>query len=324
MGRRGRSGAWLAGLASASRLAAGRAGPAAAAQAAEPPECLYPGSDAFDGTASTRERWTSTLRHDALLYEVADGKAKVQTGPHEIQENDDGGAPNIFLQPAPEGTWEITTKVKIDARPTRASRPACCSPAPTATTSSSSPTSRRARTGTSGSSSSRSSTAGTTSAAPGTPRRPDYPDELWLRYRSDGTAVGLLLGRRRRDVAPGGGPAQLRGDRGSAGRLLRAPRRRRGPRVTAEFDSFDLVPANDEFDGDAIDECRWTEIRNRNDAGLTSSATSCSAAHAAGRALQRRVGRAEPAAAADERLRLAGDDQADDDAAAGRASRPAW
>ena len=33
------------------------------------------------------------------------------------------------------------------------------------------------------------------------------------------------------------------------------------PAVTAEFDSFNLVPANDEFDGTTIDECRWTEIR---------------------------------------------------------------
>ena len=29
------------------------------------------------------------------------------------------------------------------------------------------------------------------------------------------------------------------------------------------------MPANDEFEGDAIDECRWTEIFNRNDEGMS-------------------------------------------------------
>ena len=53
-------------------------------------------------------------RHDDALYDVADGSVKVQTGPDEIQEDEEGnGAPNIFLQPAPEGTWEVTTKVNI-------------------------------------------------------------------------------------------------------------------------------------------------------------------------------------------------------------------
>ena len=61
-------------------------------------------------------RWTSTLRHDDALYDVADGKAKVQTGAGEIQENR-RGAPNIFLQPVPDGTFEVTTKVKIDHTP---------------------------------------------------------------------------------------------------------------------------------------------------------------------------------------------------------------
>ena len=29
------------------------------------------------------------------------------------------------------------------------------------------------------------------------------------------------------------------------------------------------MPANDEFEGDALDECRWTEIFNRNDEGMS-------------------------------------------------------
>ena len=113
-----RSVAWLAAVVSAVcalAMLVALAGAQPAAAQDPPPTCLYSGADAFDGDSLDLDRWSSTLRHDDSLYEIADGKAKIQTGPLEIQENEQGeGAPNIFLQPAPEGTWEITTKVKID------------------------------------------------------------------------------------------------------------------------------------------------------------------------------------------------------------------
>jgi cytochrome c len=114
-----RSFAWLAGVVSAAcalALLAALAGASPAAAQGTAPECRYSGADAFNGTSlDVQNRWKSTLRHDASLYTVADGKVKVQTGPYEIQQNEQGnGAPNIFLQPAPSGTWEVTTKVKID------------------------------------------------------------------------------------------------------------------------------------------------------------------------------------------------------------------
>ena len=106
--------AWLVGLASAvCALALIGAGPAGAQTPG--PECQYSGADAFSGSSlDLQNRWKSTLRHNASLYTIADGKAKLQTGPYEIQQDEDGNsAPNIFLQPAPTGTWEITTTVKI-------------------------------------------------------------------------------------------------------------------------------------------------------------------------------------------------------------------
>jgi hypothetical protein len=269
-----RSVAWLAGLVSAlCALALLGASPAAAQSAA----CLYPGADAFSGTSlDVQNRWTSTLRHDPTLYTVADGKAKVQTGPFEIQpgtgENPNPGAANIFLQPAPTGTWEITTKVKIDH--THAGQQAGLLISDPTGTDIVKLTYVQKQDGAGGNKwieflkivDGQYDFSGTWHS----PETPDYPDELMLRYRSDGDTLSgwysvdngqtwLSAGDPRNYDAidnPQVGFYALRGNAGN-------------PAVTAEFDSFNLVPANDEFEGTAIDECRWTEIKNRNNAGMS-------------------------------------------------------
>jgi hypothetical protein len=246
------------------------AGPATAQD--PPPACLYPGADAFAGDSLDLDRWSSTLRHDDGLYEIADGKAKIQTGPLEIQENEQGeGAPNIFLQPAPEGTWEITTKVKISQ--TLAGQQAGLLLSSPDGNDIVKLTYVQKADGENGNKwieflkivDGQYDFSGTWHS----PETPDYPDELMLRYRSDGNTLSgwysvdngetwLSAGDSRNYDAiedPQVGFYALHGTAASG--------------VTAEFDSFNLVPANDEFDGDAIDECRWTEIRNRNDAGMS-------------------------------------------------------
>ncbi len=266
-----RSVAWLAGLLSALCALAMLAAPASAQTA---PDCLYPGADAFAGDSLDLEnRWTSTLRHDEEFYEIADGKAKVQTGPYEIQESEEGnGAPNIFLQPAPEGTWEITTKVKISH--THEGHQAGLLLSDPTGNDIVKLTYVQKQDGANGTKwieflkivDGQYDMTGTWHS----PETPDYPDELMLRYRSDGEtlsgwysvdngATWLSAGDSRNYDAiedPQVGFYALRGNAGN-------------PAVTAEFDSFNLVPANDEFEGDAIDECRWTDIRNRNDEGMT-------------------------------------------------------
>jgi beta-xylosidase len=275
-----RSVAWLAGLVSAVcafALLAALVGASPAAAQATAPECRYPGADAFDGTSlDLQTRWTSTLRHDATLYTIADGKAKLQTGPYEIQpdtgSNPNPGAPNIFLQPAPAGTWEITTKVKIDQ--THAGQQAGLLVADPTGNDIVKLTYVQKQDGAGGNKwveflkivDGQYDMTGVWHS----PESPDYPDELMLRYRSDGDTLSgwysvdngqtwLSAGDPRNYDAidnPQVGFYALRGNAGN-------------PAVTAEFDSFNLVPANDEFDGTAIDECRWTDIRNRNDAGMS-------------------------------------------------------
>ena len=268
--QRGRSAvAWLAGLASVcALLLVGAVGAGPASAQGTDPTCLDPGVDAFGGTSLDLEnRWTGTLRHDDALYDVADGKAKVQTGAGEIQTT----APNIFLQPVPDGTFEVTTKVKID-HTTEGQQAGLLITDPTGQNLVKLAYVQKGA----GDGNNKwieflkvvggqFDFSGTWHSEPSQ----DYPDELWLRYRSDGETlsgwystdgVTWQSAGDSRDYSaiqdPQVGFYALRGD---------AAR----PVVTAEFDSFDLVPANDEFEGDALDECRWTEIFNRNDAGMS-------------------------------------------------------
>ena len=274
--QRGRSAvAWLAGLASVCAvLLIGVVGASPAAAQGTQPACLDPGADAFDGTSLDLEnRWTSTLRHDDALYEISDGTAKVQTGPYEIQENEQGeGAANIFLQPAPAGTWEVTTKVSISQ--TNEGQQAGLLVSDPTGNDIVKLTYVQKQDGANGNKwieflkivDGQYDFSGTWHS----PESADYPDELMLKYRSDGDTLSgfysvddgetwLSAGDSRNYEAiddPQVGFYALRGDVAD-------------PAVTAEFESFDLVPANDEFEGDALDECRWTEIFNRNDEGMS-------------------------------------------------------
>lgn len=274
--QRGRSAvAWLAGLASVcALLLIGAVGASPATAQGTQPTCLDPGADAFDGTSlDLANRWTSTLRHDDALYEISDGTAKVQTSPYEIQEDEDGnGAANIFLQPAPEGTWEVTTTVDISQ--TNEGQQAGLLVSDPTGNDIVKLTYVQKQDGANGNKwieflkivDGQYDFSGTWHS----PESPDYPDELMLKYRSDGDTLSgfysvdngetwLSAGDSRNYEAiddPQVGFYALRGDVAD-------------PAITAEFSSFDLVPANDEFEGDALDECRWTEIFNRNDAGMS-------------------------------------------------------
>jgi beta-xylosidase len=240
----------------------------AQAQGAEQPTCLDPRSDTFDGTSLDKNRWSRILREDTSLYSVSDGSLNVQTGPGEVQTS----APNLFLQPIPEGSWSVTTKVNIEHTPGQAGE---------------------------------GQQAGLLLAGEGaqdvikvayvnkgdqgrwieflkivdgqydfsgtwnTGHFPaDFPSEIWMRLKSDGQVLSgeySVDGENWTTIAdprnyeaienPSIGVYALRGGAEK-------------PVVTAEFDSFDLVPASDEFDGTEIDRCRW-EVQNENPAGYS-------------------------------------------------------
>lgn len=259
-----RSVAGIAGVLCALALLAAFAGaPQARAQATEP-TCLDPGSDTFAGSSLDKNRWSRIVREDTQLYSVADGKLKVQTGAGEVQDT----APNLFLQPIPEGSWSVTTKVKIQHTD-------------------------------------EGQQAGLLLAGEGaedvvkvayvnkgaegrwieflkivdgnydfsgtwhTPYFPaDFPSEVWMRLKSDGT---VLSGEYSTDGITWTTIADPRNYEAIENPSIGVYALRGGaekPIVTAEFDYFSLVPSNDEFNGTAVDRCRW-EVQNEDATGYS-------------------------------------------------------
>lgn len=265
-----RSITWITGMVSAlcalSLLAALLGTAEAQAQGAEPPTCLDPGSDTFDGPSLDKNRWSRLLREDTSLYSLDGGQLNVQTGPGEVQTT----APNLFLQPIPEGSWSVTTKVNMPHTPGAAGE---------------------------------GQQAGLLLAGEGaddvvkvafvnkgdqgrwieflkivdgqydfsgtwnTGHFPaDFPSEIWMRLKSDGTTLSgeystdgtnwTTIADPRNYEAIENPSIGVYALRGGADR----------PVVTAEFDYFNLVPASDEFNGTEIDRCRW-EVQNENPAG---------------------------------------------------------
>ena len=65
-------------------------------------------SDTFDGDALNLDLWSATVRHDPDGYTVADGNLTMPTTATDIYGANNGGTPNIILQPLPDGPWQAT------------------------------------------------------------------------------------------------------------------------------------------------------------------------------------------------------------------------
>ncbi|WP_083949939.1 ThuA domain-containing protein [Herbidospora yilanensis] len=76
--------------------------------------CFSGRSDDFLGTSLDRDRW-SVIREDQNLR-VQDGKVILPTSLTDIYGTNNTGTPNIVLQPAPQGAWTATAKLTMDAR----------------------------------------------------------------------------------------------------------------------------------------------------------------------------------------------------------------
>ncbi len=76
--------------------------------------CFSGRSDDFLGTALDRDRW-SVVREDQNLR-VQDGKLVLPTSQTDIYGTNNTGTPNLVLQPAPSGAWTATAKLTMNAR----------------------------------------------------------------------------------------------------------------------------------------------------------------------------------------------------------------
>jgi plastocyanin len=81
----------------------------------EPPSCdsdVDP-NDEFDGDQLDRCRWPVIVRPNPSQLSVGDGKLSIETGNNTDMFGANTTAENIVLQPAPDGAWEITTKLHM-------------------------------------------------------------------------------------------------------------------------------------------------------------------------------------------------------------------
>ncbi|HVQ95749.1 MAG TPA: ThuA domain-containing protein [Mycobacteriales bacterium] len=77
--------------------------------------CLGQKSDDFTGSALDRTRWPTVIRESQDLT-VRDGSLHIPTTNTDIYGAGTGTTPNIVLQPAPSGPWQATTKLTLAAR----------------------------------------------------------------------------------------------------------------------------------------------------------------------------------------------------------------
>ncbi|MEU6642703.1 ThuA domain-containing protein [Saccharomonospora sp. NPDC046836] len=78
------------------------------------PECRDSGVDEFGGDSLDIGCWSSIVRHNPEGYSVADGQLVLPTAHGELS-SARADARNLIMRPAPDGAWQATTRVSIDA-----------------------------------------------------------------------------------------------------------------------------------------------------------------------------------------------------------------
>jgi PKD repeat protein/type 1 glutamine amidotransferase len=230
--------------------------------------CFSGRSDNFLGTQLDRNRW-SVIRENQDL-KVADGKLVIPTSTTDIY-NPGGNTPNIVVQPAPSGAWTATAKLTMDARDAYQQAGLIIygdddnyakMVLQARSTSGSNHANRifqfiREENG-SPNEVSQSNTANLGDT---------YPDTVYVRFVSDGTNITAHYSS---DGTTFTAMPQTKPLAGIAnpkiGMISLAGANH--PVVDASFDWFHITPddkatapdPNDEFDGTALDACRWTAI----------------------------------------------------------------
>jgi cytochrome c len=232
--------------------------------------CLSGRSDDFLGTSLDAGRWQVVRQNQDLV--VRDGGLHIPTASTDIYGSDNTQpAPNLVLQPVPSGAWQATTKVSLTARDAYQQAGLILY----------GDDDNYAKMVLEG--------RGTASAADrvfqyireenGTPNEVSdsntanlgagYPDTVYVRLASDGTRLTASYSA---DGLSWTNMPQT--DKLLAGidnpriGLVSLSGTGNHPVVDAAFDWFQLVPddtataptPNDEFDGSAVDGCRWTTV----------------------------------------------------------------
>ncbi|MDT0344817.1 ThuA domain-containing protein [Streptomyces litchfieldiae] len=241
--------------------------------------CLTGRSDGFDGTALDRGRWSEVVRENQDLA-VRDGHLVLPLTATDIYGAGNSGTPNIVLQPLPDGAWEATARITFPARLAyqqaglivygdddnyaKMVLQGRSSGEPSAD-------SRifqfiREEAG------SPNEVAESNTAALGAA----FPDTFWVRLTSDGENLRASYS------ADGGTFTAMPQTKALAGidnpriGLFGLANRAEALPATALVDHFTLTPddtatrpePSDEFDGSALDGCRWSDVVRPDPGGL--------------------------------------------------------
>ncbi len=223
--------------------------------------CFGARSDNFDGTALDRDRWTTVVRENQL-YSVSGGALRLPTSATDLY-GARTDATNIVLQPTPTGAWQATTKVTlpITANYQQAGLIVYGDDANWAKLDLLFAETRRVEFV--------RQTAGTPRNEPAdSAAAPDRADTVFLRLTSDGTDLTAAMSADGQTFTPVGRAASLAGINDPKIGLFALNGGTAAPVVDAEFDWFQISPdelgepvdPSDEFDGDALDKCRWGAI----------------------------------------------------------------
>jgi glucose/arabinose dehydrogenase/PKD repeat protein len=222
-------------------------------------------TDNFDGTALDRDVWTKVVRENSDTLRVTEGTLILPTGSYDMYGGNTNGQ-NLVLQKAPAGAWTATSKVTIS--PQQAYQQAGMMVYGNDQNFAKLSLIRtpdglgyefiRQANG----------TPDDQGAVDRLSLPADYPSTAWVRISSDGSAIRASVSTDGQTFTPLGRPHSLAGipdphvglfalNGGSAG----------VPVIDARFDSFTLASASgeaagpdDQFDGDTLNQCRWTTI----------------------------------------------------------------
>ncbi len=221
--------------------------------------CFGARSDNFDGTALDRDRWSTIVRENQT-YSVAGGALRLPTQAADLY-GTRADAGNIILQPTPAGAWQATTKVTLPltANYQQAGLILYGDDANWAKLDLLFADYKRVEFIRQTASVPRNEAADST---------PADTDTVFLRLTSDGTNLTAAYSIDGVTFTPAGRSAALAGIENPKIGLYAVNGGSAAPVVNAEFDWFQITPdeaggevvPSDEFDGSALDKCRWDAV----------------------------------------------------------------
>ncbi|MFF8347912.1 ThuA domain-containing protein [Cellulosimicrobium funkei] len=233
--------------------------------------CFSGRSDDFLGTDLDEDRWTVTNRDQNLV--VRDGRLVVPTATRDFYGTDNTAVPNLVLQDLPDGPFTATAKVTLPARQqyqqaglliwedqdnyakmVLQGRSAAADPA------------TRIFQFIREENAQPNEVNESNSAALGA----DYPDTVYVRFVSDGASLQAAYSADGIDFTTMPQTKSIADlENAKIGLVALKGNNTTTPVVDAEFDWFHITPddtaaapgPDDEFDGDALDTCRWSIVR---------------------------------------------------------------